>query len=159
MFNAWEEKGLLCYVMARMCWDQDKLLSMITPRILQERECVYVRYSVECLCNGCPLYGCMACIFSSEFKTNRSVWSNFPLKRNVFKLMPWSSICRYLYLLGSYLLPVLITFAWLAALGIATHILVYDRQDGQEEVLLMQIKCFYQESSLHVSVRWPDVPL
>ncbi|KAK7500956.1 hypothetical protein BaRGS_00007836, partial [Batillaria attramentaria] len=41
----------------------------------------------------------------------------------------------YLHYLGSYLLPVVMTFAWLATLGIATHNLVYDRQNGQEESL------------------------
>lgn len=40
-------------------------------------------------------------------------------------------------MLGTYLLPVLMTFAWLASLGIATHNLVYDRQNGQEEVSYM----------------------
>ncbi|XP_076450764.1 uncharacterized protein LOC143286815 isoform X2 [Babylonia areolata] len=41
----------------------------------------------------------------------------------------------YIHYLGSYLLPILMTFAWLAAIGIATHNLVYDRQSGQEESL------------------------
>ncbi|XP_070186023.1 uncharacterized protein [Littorina saxatilis] len=41
----------------------------------------------------------------------------------------------YLHFLGSYLLPILMTFAWLAAIGIAAHNLVYDRQNGQEESL------------------------
>ena len=48
----------------------------------------------------------------------------------MLKLMCYS----YIHFLGSYLLPMLMTFAWLAAMGIATHNLVYDRQSGQEEV-------------------------
>ena len=44
-------------------------------------------------------------------------------------------ICfSYMHFIGSYLLPVIMTFAWLSSLGIATYNLVYERQDGQEEV-------------------------
>ncbi|XP_056019725.1 uncharacterized protein LOC125668687 isoform X2 [Ostrea edulis] len=42
---------------------------------------------------------------------------------------------EYLELLSSYLLPVMMTIAWLAAISIATKNLVYDRENGQEEAL------------------------
>ncbi|XP_050393414.2 uncharacterized protein LOC126811654 [Patella vulgata] len=49
---------------------------------------------------------------------------------------------EYIHYLGSYLLPVLMTFAWVASLGIATRNLVNDREDGQDEVLrIMGMKC------------------
>ena len=37
-------------------------------------------------------------------------------------------------LLSSYLLPIMMTIAWLAAISVATKNLVYDRENGQEEV-------------------------
>lgn len=41
---------------------------------------------------------------------------------------------RYMELLSSYLLPIMMTIAWLAAISVATKNLVYDRENGQEEV-------------------------
>ncbi|ESO87425.1 hypothetical protein LOTGIDRAFT_127778, partial [Lottia gigantea] len=75
----------------------------------------------------------------------------------------------YIHYLGSYLLPVLMTFAWLAALGIATRNLCYDRENGQEEslrimgmksglswiawflttMLLMMVVCIFMALILH----------
>jgi hypothetical protein len=46
---------------------------------------------------------------------------------------------RYLELLSSYLLPVMMTIAWLAAISIATKNLVYDRENGQEEVCVVTL--------------------
>ena len=42
--------------------------------------------------------------------------------------------CSFLNALVAYLLPVMMTFAWLAGLALATYNLVLDREDGQEEV-------------------------
>ncbi|KAJ8318608.1 hypothetical protein KUTeg_003699 [Tegillarca granosa] len=42
---------------------------------------------------------------------------------------------RYLTYLSSYLLPVMMTIAWLAAIAVATKNFVYDREIGQEEAL------------------------
>lgn len=44
---------------------------------------------------------------------------------------------RYMELLSSYLLPIMMTIAWLAAISVATKNLVYDRENGQEEVNLV----------------------
>lgn len=44
---------------------------------------------------------------------------------------------RYMELLSSYLLPIMMTIAWLAAISVATKSLVYDRENGQEEVNLV----------------------
>lgn len=41
----------------------------------------------------------------------------------------------FIFFLGAYLIPVMMTFVFLASLGVATHNLVYDREDGQEENL------------------------
>lgn len=43
----------------------------------------------------------------------------------------------YMELLSSYLLPIMMTIAWLAAISVATKNLVYDRENGQEEVNLV----------------------
>ncbi|XP_041364383.1 uncharacterized protein LOC121379797 [Gigantopelta aegis] len=40
----------------------------------------------------------------------------------------------FIFILGSYLVPVLMTFAWLATLGITTRNLVWDRENGQEVI-------------------------
>ncbi|XP_061191991.1 uncharacterized protein LOC133200204 [Saccostrea echinata] len=42
---------------------------------------------------------------------------------------------KYMELLSSYLLPIMMTIAWLAAISVATKNLVYDRENGQEEAL------------------------
>ncbi|XP_078319098.1 uncharacterized protein LOC111121791 isoform X3 [Crassostrea virginica] len=42
---------------------------------------------------------------------------------------------QYMELLSSYLLPIMMTIAWLAAISVATKNLVYDRENGQEEAL------------------------
>lgn len=49
-------------------------------------------------------------------------------------------------LLSSYLLPIMMTIAWLAAISVATKNLVYDRENGQEEV-----------SSVICNEKWFDV--
>lgn len=43
--------------------------------------------------------------------------------------------CSFIFLLGSYLIPVMMTFVFLGSLGVATHNFVYDRENGQEEVI------------------------
>ncbi|XP_046362068.2 uncharacterized protein LOC124139094 isoform X1 [Haliotis rufescens] len=48
---------------------------------------------------------------------------------------PCISDDSYIGVLGSYLLPVVMTFAWLAALAIATRNLVIDREEGLEDAL------------------------
>ncbi|XP_067670801.1 uncharacterized protein [Haliotis asinina] len=48
---------------------------------------------------------------------------------------PCSVDDSYIGILGSYLLPVVMTFAWLAALAIATRNLVIDREEGLEDAL------------------------
>ncbi|KAL5018720.1 hypothetical protein ScPMuIL_004442 [Solemya velum] len=52
----------------------------------------------------------------------------------------------YLHVLSAYLLPVMMTLAWIAALGIATRNLVHDREDGQEESLKIM--------GMHGSLNW-----
>ncbi|XP_060072042.1 uncharacterized protein LOC132551915 [Ylistrum balloti] len=52
----------------------------------------------------------------------------------------------YMNALSMYLLPVMMTLAWVAALAVATKNLVYDRQDGQEEALKVM--------GLHGSLNW-----
>ena len=38
--------------------------------------------------------------------------------------------------IGGYLLPVLMTVSWIAGIAIAVYNLVYDRERGQEEVIV-----------------------
>ncbi|XP_069125420.1 phospholipid-transporting ATPase ABCA1-like [Argopecten irradians] len=52
----------------------------------------------------------------------------------------------YMNTLSMYLLPVMMTMAWIAALAVATKNLVYDRQNGQEEALKVM--------GLHSSINW-----
>ncbi|GFO38867.1 ATP-binding cassette sub-family a member 1, partial [Plakobranchus ocellatus] len=42
---------------------------------------------------------------------------------------------NFVFLLGAYLVPVMMTFVFLASLGVATHNFVYDRENGQEATL------------------------
>ncbi|XP_035829835.1 uncharacterized protein LOC101860234 [Aplysia californica] len=48
---------------------------------------------------------------------------------------PCHHLDNFIFLLGSYLIPVMMTFVFLGTLGTATHNLVYDRENGQEETL------------------------
>ncbi|KAK7002955.1 ATP-binding cassette sub-family A member 1 [Biomphalaria glabrata] len=41
----------------------------------------------------------------------------------------------FIFLLGTYLVPIMMCFVYLSILGVATYNLVYDRENGQDEVL------------------------
>ncbi|KAK7002956.1 ATP-binding cassette sub- A member 12 [Biomphalaria glabrata] len=55
----------------------------------------------------------------------------------VIKQMPFP--CHhadsFIFLLGSYFVPIMMTFVFLILIGVATHNLVYDRENGQDENL------------------------
>ncbi|KAK3771496.1 hypothetical protein RRG08_059535 [Elysia crispata] len=48
---------------------------------------------------------------------------------------PCHHLDNFVFLLGAYLVPVMMTFVFLASLGVATHNFVYDRENGQEATL------------------------
>ncbi|RUS72525.1 hypothetical protein EGW08_019707 [Elysia chlorotica] len=48
---------------------------------------------------------------------------------------PCHHLDNFVFLLGAYLVPVMMTFVFLTSLGVATHNFVYDRENGQEATL------------------------
>lgn len=73
---------------------------------------------------------------------------NFSLPGIQLKQFPFPCHMKdeYLHILSSYLMPITMTLAWLAALGLGIHSFVRDRQDGQEAALLVM--------GMYGSVNW-----
>lgn len=64
---------------------------------------------------------------------------NFSLPGIALKQFPFPCHMKdeYLHILSSYLMPIMMTLAWLASLGLGIRNFVKDRQGGQEEALLV----------------------